>query len=215
MYARNTFYVTTGAMVLYTEQLLVPESAAMVTSLVFTVTTNTCFTFAKEQLRLKPGWDAYAALLRRIPVAFPGLRKLQVIALTARRAMVGWRWPTNNVFDITEAPPEDRTANEVVKNKLLGYMDDAVMAYRGQLKKTSLVFEKDVFDKYMGADFADAERTESQDGLDFRQFWRQLRMAGKDLELNGSEDRYGYWVQRVPKLFEVWFDMNVDYSRIA
>lgn len=215
LYARNTFYINTGAIVLYTNRLLVPESAAMVTSLVFTITTNTCVIFAKEQLGLKPGWDAYAALLRRIPVAFPGLRKLQVIALTARRVMVGWRWPNNNMFDIIEAPPNDRTANEEVKNKLLGYMDDAVKAYGGQLRECSIVFEKDVFDKYMGGDFAAAERTESQEDTDFRQFWRHLPMTEKDWDVSKLEDRCGYWVQRVPKLSEVWFDMTVDYSRIG
>ncbi|KAK1774832.1 hypothetical protein QBC45DRAFT_423935 [Copromyces sp. CBS 386.78] len=200
LYARNTFYINTGATVLYTERLLVPESAAMVTSLVFTVTTNTVSIFAQEQLKLKPGWEAYAALMGRIPVAFPGLRKLQVIALAARRAGARWEWPTNNILDVIEAPPEDRTANEAVKNKLLGYMDDTVMAYRGQLRETSLVFERDVFDKYVGGDFAAAERTES--GENWARYWRQLPLCG-------------YWIQRVPKLVEVWFDMTVDYSTIA
>ncbi|KAK3948096.1 hypothetical protein QBC32DRAFT_373820 [Pseudoneurospora amorphoporcata] len=172
LYVRNTFYINTGATVLYTERLLVPESAAMVTSLVFTVTTNTVSIFAQEHLKLKPGWEAYAALMGRIPVAFPGLRKLQVIALAARRAGARWEWPTNNILDVIEAPPEDRTANEAVKNKLLGYMDDTVMAYRGQLREASLVFERDVFDKYVGGDFAAAERTES--GENWGRFWRQL-----------------------------------------
>ncbi|KAK3392209.1 hypothetical protein B0T20DRAFT_50176 [Sordaria brevicollis] len=218
LYARNTFYITTGSLILYTNRLLVPETAVMITSLVFTITTNTCVIFAREQLGLKPGWDAYAALLRRIPGAFPGLKKLSVIALTARRAMLEWRWPTNNnIFDVVEAPPEDRVVNEEVKKKLLGYMDEAVLAYGGgQLRECEIVFEKDVFDKYMGGDFAEAERREGEDGTDFKRYWRQLPVMEKDWDLDEVEkDRCGYWVQRVPKLFEVWFDMTVDYSRIA
>lgn len=213
LYGRNTFYMNTGATVLYTERLLVPESAAMVTSLVFTITTNTVSVFAQEQLKLKPGWEAYETIMGRIPVAFPGLRKLQIIALAARRAGVDWMRQTNNIPDIIEAPPEDRTANEAVKEKLLGYMDDTVMAYRGQLRESSLVLEKDVFDRYVGGDYAAAERTES--GEDWSQFWRKLPLERNELDSDKPEARCGYWIQRVPKLVEVWFGMVVDYSAIA
>ncbi|CCC14338.1 hypothetical protein SMACR_08925 [Sordaria macrospora] len=213
LYARNTFYINTGATVLYTERLLVPKSAAMVTSLVFTITTNTVSIFAREQLKLNPGWEAYAALMGRLPVAFPGLRKLQIIPLAARRAGARWEWPANNILDVIEAPPEDRTANEAVKNKLLGYMDDTVMAYGGQLREASLVFERDIFDKYVGGDFAAAERTGS--GENCRRYWRQLPLEGKELDSNKYENWRGYWIQRVPKLVEVWFDMTVDYAIIA
>ena len=213
LYARNTFYVNTGATVLFTERLLVPESSAMVTSLVFTITTNTVSIFAWEQLKLKPGWEAYAALMERVPIAFPGLRKLQIIALAARRAGARWEWPTNNILNVIEALPEDRTVNEETKNKLLGYMDDTVMAYRGQLREASLVFERDVFDKYVGGDFAAAEKTES--GENWTRYWRQLPSEGNQLDSARFENPRGYWIQRVQKLVEVWFDMTVDYSTVA
>ncbi|KAK3368796.1 hypothetical protein B0H63DRAFT_489187 [Podospora didyma] len=209
LYGENTFHITTGVMILYTDRLLAPSLAAQIRSLVYGLSSQSVETYAREHLAIEPGWSAYRAILGAIPKAFPGLIKLELVALAAGRADVSWRYP--------DAPAWDRGGEhseihgvDGLKRALFRPMDDLVRAYRGQLRECAFVMEQVVFNSLVLNDLTEpTARTESRS--DWVQFWRRLDSVACDLGENNvtAEEEEGYWVRRIVSRTEFWFNPAV------
>lgn len=180
LYAENTFHITTGALLLYTDRLLPPERSGAVTSLIYQVTQGSTWDYAASQLKIRPGLPAYEALLLRIPKAFPSLVKLLVVIRTPLDLKQVWE-------GFGQTPPNRVT----IKDCLLSSMDVAVGGFRRPLVECVLAMGHRAFDRLLGTERADAEKVESREGM-WLQFWRPLSITCGDKALNT-----GYWVRRV------------------
>ncbi|KAK4143111.1 uncharacterized protein C8A04DRAFT_12616 [Dichotomopilus funicola] len=182
VYAENTFHIGTGALVLYTEKLLVRERAAAVRSLVVRLTLKTVWDYADEHLGIDLGLLAYEKLIGRIPDGFPGLRRLVVcVEGKLERGSVVLR---GSYVTRAELDPE------TTRDYLLGSMDGVVKRYGVQLGECVLMMGEDGFDRVMGGEREKAEKVESEG--DTIQFWSPVSVTdGKD------SVQQGYWVRRV------------------
>lgn len=180
LYAENTFHITTGALLLYTNRLLPQERSGAITRLIYRVTAESMLTYAEEHLGLEPGVPAYTALLTRIPEAFPALKNLQIVI---DAAVVRSVWPGLGNLDIP-LPEETRSA---MTEMLLKPVDLVVQLYQEQLKECVIVLDHMAFDHMLADHSAVAERPESVDGQ-YLQFWRPIS------EEDGPANT-GYWVR--------------------
>ncbi|KXX76911.1 hypothetical protein MMYC01_207517 [Madurella mycetomatis] len=180
LYAENTFHITTGALVLYTDRLLPPERSGAVTSLIYQVTQGSTWDYATSQLKITPGLPAYEALLLRIPKAFPSLVRLLVVIQAPLDRKQVWEGFGHN-------PPN----RDSIKDCLLSSMDTVVGGFGKPLVEYVLAMGQRAFDRLMKKERADAEIVESREDI-WLQFWRPLSIAGGDKALNT-----GYWVRGV------------------
>ncbi|KAH6624118.1 hypothetical protein B0J18DRAFT_168535 [Chaetomium sp. MPI-SDFR-AT-0129] len=182
VYAENTFHIGTGALVLYTEKLLVRERAAVIRSLVVRLTLKTAWDYADEHLGIDLGLLAYEKVIGRIPDGFPGLRRLIVcVEGKLERGSVVLRGSY-----VTRAELDPQTTRDY----LLGSMDGVVKRYGGQLGECVLMMGEDGFDRVMGDEREKAERVEAAG--DMVQFWSPVNVAD-----GNNSVQQGYWVRRV------------------
>ncbi|KAK3320591.1 hypothetical protein B0T19DRAFT_444424 [Cercophora scortea] len=191
LYGINTFHIVTGSVLLYAPRLLRPSWTAQVTSLIFAATAESIEDYAREHLRIEPGWPAYVRLLEALPRAFPGLRSLEVIALATQRLLF-LRYP--------EAPGGFNPL-WVLGGALLGPMDGLVRGYGGQLRECSFALEWAVFERLvesMGVE--EGKITGDFRGVRelSRRFWRGLEGEGE------GEVKMGYWIRGVIPRVELW-----------
>jgi hypothetical protein len=198
LYAENTFHVSTGALVLYTDRLLPRERAGAVASLVYQVTEESVWDYAAEHLGIESGLPAYKALLARVPVAFPSLARLMVVVqgqLSRRRVRTGGEFVALEGDDI--------------KTCLLSSMDAVVRGFRRPLVECTLAMGHAAFERMMDEERADAETVESQQAM-WLQFWRPVSVSvapgGKAL------DNTGYWVRRVSPEQRTGSELGLDYN---
>lgn len=183
LYATNTFHVGSGALLLYTPRLLPAERAGAVRRAVVSVTEANVWDYAQEHLGIEGGLAAYAALIGRVRLAFPGLVGLEVVVKGAlARGRVGGERGELGALDGGE-----------VRGCLLGAMDGVVAGYGGRLGEDCvLTMGVEAFDRVMEGELAGAERVELREGV-WLQFWRPVRVARGE----GTVVETGYWVRRV------------------
>lgn len=194
LYAKNTFHLTTGAPLLFTERLLPAERSSAVTSLIIQVTRKALWTFSAEELGLQPGIPSHMTLLSRIPRAFPGLKTLQLVV---DYTTVMGLWPS---LQDPQHLPLYLEEESRVRNMLLSPVDLIVTIYQGRLQECVLMMDHNSFDRLMAGESAIADRVESLDGL-YSQFWRRVAVPG----LGRAVDK-GYWVRRVAEEENNWVD---------
>ncbi|KAL2165898.1 hypothetical protein VTG60DRAFT_3616 [Thermothelomyces hinnuleus] len=206
VYGENVVHVGSGALLLHTEALLPRERAASVRALVVRVAEEAAWDYADEHLGLRPGLDAYHAMLGRLPRAFPGLRALTVaLHGSLRRGRVRWRQGERDPLDPAQ-----------VRHCLLETMDAVVRGYNNSnnnnnnnnnnhagapaLAECVLALAHDAFDRVMGGDRAAADKVqESKEGSSssaWVQFWRPVTVAPGALGGEATLET-GYWVRRV------------------
>ncbi|KAL2267729.1 hypothetical protein VTJ83DRAFT_5006 [Remersonia thermophila] len=173
LYGANAFHVASGAVVLFAERLLSPAGRACVTRLVLTVAEETVWMYAEEHLGLPPGLGVYEAVVGKVPAAFPGLRRLMVVAhgTLLRRELVqlGGRHLHALVLQGDEEDPK----RGVVREALFAAMDAAVAGFARPLAHAMLVIGLPAFDRLMLEEMAQAAEAEVREGQ-WRQFWRPL-----------------------------------------
>ncbi|KAK3683393.1 hypothetical protein B0T22DRAFT_483256 [Podospora appendiculata] len=200
LYAANTFHVVTGSVLLYAPRLLLPSWTAHVTSLIFAVSANSVENYAREHLRIEPGWSAYVRLLEALPRAFPGLKSLEVIALATQRLLF-LRYPES---------PGWFNPLWFLGMALLGPMDELVREYGGRLRECSFVLERLVFQRLvegMGVD--EGEITGQFTTVSSRRFWREV-----DGEGEGKGAEMGYWIRGVLSRVELWSLPEIEYPPV-
>lgn len=198
LYGKNTFHVSTGSVVLYTESLLPTERASTVTRLVYQVTEESVWLYAHEHLGIVEGFPAYKMLIGRVPTAFPGLMKLEVVVQgSLERGRAGGR---------TEFAPLDVGD---VRDCLLSAMDAAVVKFGRPLKECALAMRHRAFDRVMDGERHAAAKVESRQGL-WLQFWRPL-------EVNREKRLFetGYWVRRVSPEQRTRSELDFDYNTLS
>ncbi|KAH8904985.1 hypothetical protein BR93DRAFT_881040 [Coniochaeta sp. PMI_546] len=191
LYAENTFHTNTGALLLFTDRLLPPERSSAITSLIYHVTSESVLTYAEEHLDLHPGMPAYMTLLSRIPKAFPGLKRLQLII---DGMIVRGLWPGLRELQVS-LPLE---AQSRMNNMLLTPVDLVVTLYQGRLEECVLIMDHRAFDHLVADQSAAADRVESVAGR-YLQFWRRVAVP----DISRAVDK-GYWVRRVSPDDENW-----------
>ncbi|KAL2261061.1 hypothetical protein VTK26DRAFT_4749 [Humicola hyalothermophila] len=197
LYRENTLHVSTGSIVLYTESLMPPERAGAVTSLIYRVTEESVWDYAHEHLGIVGGLPAYKTLIGRVPIAFPGLMKLEVIvqgSLETGRA--SWR---------DYLVPLDA---EAVKDCLLSAMDAAVARFGRPLAGCVLAMRHTAFDRVMEGERAAAERVGSRPGA-WLQFWRPVIVGWGDRSVET-----GYWVRRVSPDQRTGAELDLSYNTL-
>lgn len=147
LYAENTFHVSTGAVLLFTERLLARERTAAVRSLVFNARVESLTEYAAEHLGLEePGWPAYEVLVGRIPVAFPSLRRLTVVfPCRAGRGLL----------KVVEG--EGEGGGDVMRRRITAPMDGVVAAFGSSLEECLLIVDGTAFDAHFRGDGHDIQ----------------------------------------------------------
>ncbi len=194
VFRANRVLVSTGALVLHTPRLLRSECSAGVRDVVLRLSHASLVRHARDHLGLDPGLPAYRALVGRIPDAFPGLTRLELIVETdGQPPSSSWWWHDTDETDDRVQPAQ----------LLLGPVDAVVAAFDGRLDECQLVVADWLYhgpllsrDVDVDVDVAAAVRVET--GLSVERYWRPL--PGGPARLR---PRLGYWVKTVPPGREV------------
>ncbi|KAJ9134403.1 hypothetical protein NKR19_g8673 [Coniochaeta hoffmannii] len=188
LYAENTFHISTGALLLFTPRLLSPTRSSSIASLVYTVTPESVLTYAGEHLGLEPGLPAYRALISRIPVAFPGLRSLQIAI--SDPALV------RNLCSLSRSVWVEETTEDArlqCWDLLLAPVDAVVVAaaaaFGDRLREFVVVVGHRVAE--LLPDLRLPDRREAVEGR-YEQAWRSVPAHGTD-----EAGVHGYWVRMV------------------
>jgi len=162
LYAENTLHVSTGALLLFTERLLPRERTAAVTSLIYHAKMETLGEYAAEHLGLEQrGWPVYEVLLRRIPLAFPSLRRLTVIFPC--RDGRGLLKVVEGEGEYGFVGGDDESSNDhAMRNRITAPMDAIVAAFGSSLQECVLLVDETAFDAHFS-------RTNQDDTLDQEQ----------------------------------------------
>jgi hypothetical protein len=185
LYGENTFHISTGALLLYTDRLLPVERSSSITSLIYYLTPESMWYYARTHLGLEPGNAAISALLSRIPIAFPSLKRLQVVLPSGMSMAV--LLEGERIRGIPVAPHD----NDCLRPHILSHIDNLVGAFRHTLEECSVIvmIDEETFDYVAAGDDQIAETVESPTGAR-AQYWRRIPDADRDGAVNT-----GYWVR--------------------
>lgn len=186
LYGNNTFHITSGALLLYTPLLLPAARSAAVTSLIYSVKSETVELYAKEHLALQPGLSAYEQLILRIAPAFPSLKKLSV-AIPSAVAGEFWRRCNAGEQHIV-ATPHFAQWQEFLTSFLLRPMDRIVESFEVPLEECVYLVESQMFVVLVGT-AGDASHRPAF-GKDGQQFWRSC------VPRTAETPERGYWIRR-------------------
>ncbi|KAK3991447.1 hypothetical protein QBC44DRAFT_341039 [Cladorrhinum sp. PSN332] len=191
VYAENTFHITAGALLLYNSSLLPVERSSAVTSLVYTCTVETVWDYAPEHLRVKRGVHAYRALVAGIPIAFPSLKRLQLVLKNDANLRI--------IRGQSLAVPPPIVRDTPTKEILLQPLDAAVAAFQQRLD-CALIMSQSSGSSLRDEIAEAAEKSESLEGK-WEQFWRPIASDAAVEELVNK----GYWIRIVSLVEPRWF----------
>ncbi|KAL2163982.1 hypothetical protein VTH06DRAFT_3195 [Thermothelomyces fergusii] len=195
VYGENVVHVSSGVLLLYTEALLPRGRAEAVRALAVRVAETTVWDHAAEHCGVRPGLDAYRAVLARLPRAFPRLRALTVSLHGSLR-----RGRVRGLLEPLDPAEVRGCLLEAMDGVVRGYVQNRATHGGCDLAECVLALAHDAFDRVMGADHAAAERVEESKqaggAIAWVQFWRPVAVA-PGTHGGGAPREAGYWVRRV------------------